>query len=70
MSKAYNAAFHRKNGLKGENLQWCWDFENKVESLKILNIIGNSLTEKGRKAKAELQEYVSQHGERYLDLTC
>ncbi len=69
MSKAYNAAFNGTKQLLGEDLNWCFAFESKVETLRILNIVGSALTDKGRQHKRDLEAYVSANGDRYLRLT-
>jgi hypothetical protein len=69
MSKAYNVAFNRKKQLLGEDLDWCFSFENKLETLRILNIIGSALTDKGRQHKKQLEKWIETNCDRYLQLT-
>ena len=58
------------NGLLGADLDWCFSFESKVETLRILNIIPeSSLTDKGRKSKVDLQKWIDENTDKYLTLT-
>ncbi len=63
MPKAINAKH-----LFGEDLKWCFAFESKLETIRILCIVGSALTEKGRKHKRNLEQYVITNGDNYLQL--
>jgi|JI6StandDraft_1071083.scaffolds.fasta_scaffold234311_2 hypothetical protein len=64
MSKAY-----RCPNLFGEDLKFCFDFEGKLESIRIMNIVGNCLNEKSRRRKKELESYIKENGNKYSKLT-
>ncbi len=69
MSKAWDAACVQKKKLWGKDLDWCFDFENKLETIKILNIVGAALTDKGRQHKKELEQYIQANSDKYFELT-
>lgn len=55
--------------LMGKDLEWCSLFEGRLETLRILNLIGEALTDKGRKNQRELQKWIEDNGQKYLELT-
>lgn len=50
------------------DINWCFDFESKTETLRVLNIIGEALTEKGRRIKKELETWINKNSDKYLTL--
>lgn len=44
-------------------------FESMIETLNVLNIIGNALTEKGRTERKNLEKWIEENAGRYLELT-
>ena len=48
-SRAYKALYRKERPLRGENADWCFDFENKVETLRILNIADSNPSETKKK---------------------
>ena len=63
-SRAYKALYRKERPLRGENADWCFDFENKVETLRILNIADSNPSE----TKKKLQDYIKTNGEKYNQL--
>lgn len=59
----------KKEETHWNNLDWCSAFENKLETFRILNIIGTSLTEKGEQTKKDLQKWIDDNMDKYLSLT-
>jgi hypothetical protein len=51
-----------------KNIDWLSNYESRVETLRILNIIGSSLTDSGRKAKRELENWITKNADKYLEL--
>lgn len=58
-----------KKQLFNKELEWCSQFESRVETLKVLNIIGDALTDKGRATKRDLEKWISENADKYLELT-
>lgn len=55
--------------ITGRDLEFCADFESRVETLRVFNIIGNSLTEEGREQKRLLNEWIQSNADKYLTIT-
>lgn len=53
----------------GTDLDFCIEFESRIETLRVLNIIGESLTEKGREMKRQLTEWIEANSDKYLTIT-
>lgn len=58
-----------KKQLNAAELSFCSKFESVVESVRIMNIIGDSLTAKGLAEKKRAEEWVNKYSDKYLTIT-